>query len=69
MVFQRRLSAAADKFRVLGDDRGLSAGRKPRRPESDGKALNDVPDTRGREALIGDQVPVMVRRKTRYLEW
>jgi hypothetical protein len=39
----------ANKFGIPGDNGGLSAGRKRRRPENDGKQLNDVPDTSGRD--------------------
>ena len=47
-MLQRSLSTRANKFGIP-DNGGLSAGRKRRRPENDGKQLNDVPDTSGRD--------------------
>jgi hypothetical protein len=49
VVFQRRLSTGDGLFKVFGNHRGLSAGRKRSRCQSDGKQLNDVAHTSGRD--------------------
>ena len=45
MGLQRRLSTGANKCGIPGDNGRLSAGRKQRRAETDGKQSNDVPNT------------------------
>ncbi len=49
IVWQRRLSTGGNKFRSLGDDRGLGAGRKQSPSQGDSKRPDDAPHGRGRD--------------------